>query len=172
MKDLIKLARPLIRLRECTFPLDMRINLLTSYYPNIWTYACKTVGWMANSVDPDQTPRSAASDLGLHCLLRPVYSNTVTTWIDGTNVTVFCQINLFTPKFMKIKHLQVFFNLCSPANNLSSSLLVPFISSAINWARVYMAPLTSIVQTMMLFEQKCIDIFFLNSQRKQVLLQT
>ena len=22
----------------------------------------------ANSVDPDQTPRSAASDLGLHCL--------------------------------------------------------------------------------------------------------
>ena len=27
---------------------------------------------MANSVDPDQMPRSAASDLGLHCLLRPV----------------------------------------------------------------------------------------------------
>ena len=26
----------------------------------------------ANSADPDQTPRSAASDLGLHCLLRPV----------------------------------------------------------------------------------------------------
>ena len=25
----------------------------------------------ANSVDPDQTPRSAASDLGLHCL--PVF---------------------------------------------------------------------------------------------------
>ena len=24
---------------------------------------------MANSVDPDQTPRSVASDLGLHCLL-------------------------------------------------------------------------------------------------------
>ena len=24
---------------------------------------------MTNSVDPDQTPRSAASDLGLHCLL-------------------------------------------------------------------------------------------------------
>ena len=24
----------------------------------------------ANSVDPDQTPRSAASDLGLHCLPR------------------------------------------------------------------------------------------------------
>ena len=23
---------------------------------------------LANSIDPDQTPRSAASDLGLHCL--------------------------------------------------------------------------------------------------------
>ena len=27
---------------------------------------------MANSVDTDQTPRSATSDLCLHCLLRPV----------------------------------------------------------------------------------------------------
>ena len=33
---------------------------------------CKTMGFMANSVDQDQTPRSAASDLGLHFLLRPV----------------------------------------------------------------------------------------------------
>ena len=32
--------------------------------------------WVANSVDPDQTPRSAASDLGLHCLLKPVSPNT------------------------------------------------------------------------------------------------
>ena len=31
---------------------------------------------MANSVDPDQMPHSAASDLGVHCLLRPVCSNT------------------------------------------------------------------------------------------------
>ena len=28
----------------------------------------------ANSVDPGQMPQNAASDLGLHCLLRPVYS--------------------------------------------------------------------------------------------------
>ena len=27
-----------------------------------------TAAQVANSVDPDQTPRSAASDLGLHCL--------------------------------------------------------------------------------------------------------
>ena len=36
---------------------------------------CKNAGLVANSVDPDQTPRSAASDLGLHCLLRPDFPN-------------------------------------------------------------------------------------------------
>lgn len=30
---------------------------------------------MANSVDPDQMPPSPASDLGSHCLLRPVCPN-------------------------------------------------------------------------------------------------
>ena len=28
----------------------------------------KIAEWLANSVDPNQTPRSVASDLGLHCL--------------------------------------------------------------------------------------------------------
>ena len=37
---------------------------------------CKIVGRVTNSVDPDQTFCSAASDLGLHCLLRPVCPNT------------------------------------------------------------------------------------------------
>ena len=36
----------------------------------------KSVGWVANSVDTDQTTHLVASILGLHCLLRPVYSNT------------------------------------------------------------------------------------------------
>ena len=36
----------------------------------------KIAGWVANSVDPDETPRSAASHLGLHCLLRLVCPNT------------------------------------------------------------------------------------------------
>ena len=31
---------------------------------------------MANSVDPDEMPRYAASHLGLNCLLRPVCPNT------------------------------------------------------------------------------------------------
>ena len=36
----------------------------------------KSAGCVTNSGDPDQTPRSAASDQGLHCLLRPVFPNT------------------------------------------------------------------------------------------------
>ena len=32
---------------------------------------------MANSVDPDQMPHSVASDLGLHCLQRPICHNRV-----------------------------------------------------------------------------------------------
>ena len=34
-----------------------------------------------NSVDPDQTPRSVASDLGQHCLLRSVYLNAKSKYI-------------------------------------------------------------------------------------------
>ena len=38
---------------------------------------------MANSVDPDETPRSAASHQGLHCMPSPVcpytYGNTLNT---------------------------------------------------------------------------------------------
>ena len=32
--------------------------------------------WVAKRVDPDQTPRSAASDLGIHCLLwtAPIFN--------------------------------------------------------------------------------------------------
>ena len=36
----------------------------------------KIAGRVANNVDPDDTPRFAASHLGLHCLLRPVCPNT------------------------------------------------------------------------------------------------
>ena len=31
---------------------------------------------MANRVDPDQTSHSEVSDLGLHCLQRPICPNT------------------------------------------------------------------------------------------------
>ena len=45
----------------------------TIHYPML---CLKIAGWVANSVDPDETPRSAASHLGLYCLLRPVCLNT------------------------------------------------------------------------------------------------
>ena len=35
----------------------------------------------ANSADPDQTPRSAASDLGLHCLPRSRKRDTRLMWV-------------------------------------------------------------------------------------------
>ena len=50
---------------------------------NIFEYACsrngvsKTAWWVANSVDIDQMPHSAVSDLGLHCLHQSVYPNTI-----------------------------------------------------------------------------------------------
>ena len=36
---------------------------------------CKIAGLVANSADPDQTPLSVVSDLGLKCSLRPVCPN-------------------------------------------------------------------------------------------------
>ena len=45
----------------------------TIHYPMLCQ---KIAGWMANSVDPVETPRSAASHLGLNCLLKPVCPNT------------------------------------------------------------------------------------------------
>ena len=44
----------------------------TIHYPML---CLKNAGWVANSVDPDEMPRSAASHLGLYCLLRPVCRN-------------------------------------------------------------------------------------------------
>ena len=45
----------------------------TIHYPML---CLKIAGWVANSIDPDETPHSAASHLGLYCLLRPVCPNT------------------------------------------------------------------------------------------------
>ena len=43
----------------------------TIHYPML---CLKFAGWVANSVDPDETPHSV-SHLGLYCLLRPVCPN-------------------------------------------------------------------------------------------------
>ena len=61
------------------------LDILPPYhtYPKIGTSAIyylllclQNAGWVANSADPDETPRSAASHLGLHCFLRLVCPNT------------------------------------------------------------------------------------------------
>ena len=41
---------------------------------------------MTNSVDPDQMSHSTASDLGLHCLQRPICPSTYRV------ITIDCQI--------------------------------------------------------------------------------
>ena len=50
----------------------LTIPVLKIKYP----MCLKIAGWVANSVDPDETPRSAACHLGVRCLLRPVCPNT------------------------------------------------------------------------------------------------
>ena len=56
----------------------------------------------ANSVDPDETPRSAVSLLGLHCLLRPACPSTYSeygiyislhTMKGNLTVELFCDKN-------------------------------------------------------------------------------
>ena len=39
----------------------------------------------ANSEDPDQTPRSAASDLGLHCLPITLLGFSRLQWVNGSD---------------------------------------------------------------------------------------
>ena len=52
------------------------IIVLKLVCPFGYQFEKKTVGGVANNVDPDQMPHSVASDLGLHCLLRLISPNT------------------------------------------------------------------------------------------------
>ena len=47
--------------------------MCTIFYPML---CLNIAGCVANSVDPNETPHSALSHLGLQCLLRPVLCNT------------------------------------------------------------------------------------------------
>ena len=51
----------------------------------------------SNSVDPDQTPHSAASDLGLHCLPMSLLLDARLKWVDvenqGQTVATFTRYN-------------------------------------------------------------------------------
>ena len=72
-----------IALHYCIYPKYSDTSTPYHICSKIWTstihypmLCLKIAGWVANSVDPDETPRSAASHLGLYCLLRPVCPNT------------------------------------------------------------------------------------------------
>ena len=47
----------------------------------------KSAGQVANSTDPDQMLHSAASDLGLHCLLRLACLNNYVGWLGEVKVS-------------------------------------------------------------------------------------
>ena len=71
-----------IRIISTIFTLTIQTTTPYHTCPNIWTspydyllMCLQTAGWVADSVDPDQMLQSAASDLGLHCLLRLFYWN-------------------------------------------------------------------------------------------------
>ena len=53
---------------------------------------------LANSQDPDQTPRSAASDLGMHCLPRSPKRDARLIWVNSLILRSFCMVSA---KFME-----------------------------------------------------------------------
>ena len=65
----------------------------------------KIAGWVANSVDPDETPHCVASHLGLHCLLRLVCPNTYGKYMQ----TVQTQINEFTQHNLSWRNKKKYF---------------------------------------------------------------
>ena len=56
-------------------PLPLYLILLFNKSILLPVNVCKIAWCVVNSVDPDQTPRSAATDLGLHGLPKPVCPN-------------------------------------------------------------------------------------------------
>ena len=45
--------------------------------PSLWVFRHKDANGIANSEDPDQTAPKEQSDLGLHCLPRPICPKTL-----------------------------------------------------------------------------------------------
>ena len=58
---------------------------------------------MTNHVDPDQMPQSAASDLGLHCLQRPICPNT--KGFPGSVEAIFSPLREHVPILQKVYFL-------------------------------------------------------------------
>ena len=68
-----------------------------------WCYLLKIVEWVVNSEDPDQTPRSASSDLSLYCFHWPVLPDAEIKYL---------QIIWFVWRFFFIFYLFIYFFSC------------------------------------------------------------
>ena len=108
-KELVKEYRRGQVIQECHICSKYWDNL-THYHTCLKFLTCpfysplvrpKTAGWVANSVDPDQTPRSVLSDVGQHCFI--------------TKTRLFKYIENFISKNWKFsdKTLRYFSNFCT-----------------------------------------------------------
>ena len=72
----------------------------------------------ANSVDPDQTPRFAASDLGLHCLPVSFLWDTTHKWVKGNGYIFSVDISVKRVLFPVKRDLQNKGSSCSHRRGL------------------------------------------------------
>ena len=71
---------------------------------------------MANSVDSDQTPRSAASDLGLHSLLRHVFPNAWSKYGSLSKWNPLRNNPGSAPVWVSVQKAKKIYSLCHSAN--------------------------------------------------------
>ena len=87
------------------------------YYPML---CLKIAGWVANSIDTDEMPYSAASHLGLQCLLRPVclFVCVEVLWPSQPNGVMSSAVSLpnhmFTGQALSSKRLTSIVHILSP----------------------------------------------------------
>ena len=118
----------------------------------------------ANSGDPDQTPRSAASDLGLHCLPVTLLGLSSLQWVNlYHHMNTFQQMtswhfSLFFSFFFSENRLQHFMQIVSLGHNLYE------MSEPICWKdkkkKIRMSSAELFTQQAKRLELKCNHMFF------------
>ena len=89
----------------------------------IFRYSYRKAKLFANSGDPDQTPRSAASDLGLHCLPITRLGVSRLQWVNLISARLVCAEPQRRPKSVCIcqEKNDLFLNLRSICGTQSSA---------------------------------------------------
>ena len=95
LTHLCQVDSPTFTLQKGPFPIEgVSGNFLLLHVPCfIETHVCN-----ANSVDPDQTPRSAASDLGLYCLPMSLLWDARNKWVNQIHDS----IDNFLPSYFSL----------------------------------------------------------------------